>query len=121
MKTIVACSILVLSTAGACDKHPEPTSSAPPPTSRPAATATAQSSATAATPQPAAKPSDVAWDAPASWQKSDNPSAMRKATYKIPKVAGDPEDAELSVSTAGGTVEANVTRWEGQFTEKKGA
>lgn len=58
---------------------------------------------------------DITWEAPASWQKAENPSPMRKATYKIPHAEGDPEDAELSVSQAGGTVDMNVSRWSGQF------
>jgi hypothetical protein len=40
---------------------------------------------------------------------------MRKATYKIPKVEDDAEDAELSVSQAGGGVDANIKRWSSQF------
>jgi hypothetical protein len=44
---------------------------------------------------------------------------MRKATYKIPRAAGDAEDGELAVSSAGGSVELNITRWKGQF-EKAG-
>jgi hypothetical protein len=40
---------------------------------------------------------------------------MRKATYTIPRAAGDAEDGELSVSQAGGTVDQNVARWAGQF------
>jgi hypothetical protein len=46
---------------------------------------------------------------------------MRKATYKIPKAAGDPEDAELSVTQAGGSIEANVDRWVGQLSATKDA
>jgi hypothetical protein len=40
---------------------------------------------------------------------------MRKATYKIPKVAGDADDGELTVSVAGGGVDPNVKRWASQF------
>jgi hypothetical protein len=40
---------------------------------------------------------------------------MRKATLRIPKAAGDAEDAELSVSDAGGSKEANIARWANQF------
>ena len=40
---------------------------------------------------------------------------MRKATYKIPRSAGDGEDAELTVSAAAGGVEPNIKRWAGQF------
>jgi hypothetical protein len=40
---------------------------------------------------------------------------MRLATYRVPHAAGDEEDAELSVTRAGGTAEANIGRWIGQF------
>jgi hypothetical protein len=43
---------------------------------------------------------------------------MRKATYRISRAAGDPEDAELSVSQAGGTVEMNIQRWASQYEQK---
>lgn len=64
-------------------------------------------------------PEDIAWDAPASWVSAPNPSTMRKATYKIPKAGGDTEDAELAISSAGGGVEPNIKRWEGQFGDAK--
>ena len=44
---------------------------------------------------------------------------MRKATFKIPKAAGDTEDAELAVSAAAGGVEPNIKRWEQQFGDAK--
>lgn len=59
--------------------------------------------------------SDIAYDPPGAWQRVPNPNPMRKATFKIPKAAGDTDDAELAVSSAAGGVEANVKRWEGQF------
>jgi hypothetical protein len=40
---------------------------------------------------------------------------MRKATYGIPKAAGDQEPTELAVSAAGGGVAPNVDRWKRQF------
>ena len=40
---------------------------------------------------------------------------MRLATYRIPRAAGDTEDTDLSVVRAGGTPEANIERWVGQF------
>jgi hypothetical protein len=42
---------------------------------------------------------------------------MRKATYRIPRAEGDGEDAELTVTQVGGSVDDNVRRWEGQFKE----
>ena len=107
----------------ACSKTPEPEGS-----SAPARTSDATSAPTLKLPgagataaRPAAGPAGLAWDAPASWQKADNPSTMRIATYKIPKAAGDSEDAELSISQAGGAAEANIARWEGQFEDRQGA
>jgi hypothetical protein len=40
---------------------------------------------------------------------------MRIATYRIPRAPGDSEDGELTVTRAGGTTEANLQRWLGQF------
>jgi hypothetical protein len=106
---------------GACTKNPEPDSSSPlrsSPTSAPASTSASSASPSAATPR---RPSDVAWDAPPSFVKADNPSPMRKATYHVKAAPGDAEDAELSVSQAGGTVDMNIKRWAGQFEQKPGA
>jgi hypothetical protein len=68
----------------------------------------------AATPPPASK-ATLVWTAPARWQKVPHPSSMRLATYRIPKADGDPEDPELSVTQAGGSIDANAERWLGQF------
>ncbi|WP_437910818.1 hypothetical protein WME95_24340 [Sorangium sp. So ce327] len=112
---------LVAALTAACSKTPEPTAtSAPeaPATSKPAAPAEA---APAPKPAPASGQQAggaLAWDAPASFESAPNPNSMRKATYKIKRAAGDAEDAELSVSQAGGSVDANITRWAGQFSQK---
>lgn len=100
------------------------TSSATPPAAamppgHPPTGATGPNGATGATPSAAAGPEDLAWDAPATWVSAPNPSPMRKATYKIPKVAPDTEDAELAVSAASGGVDANIKRWEQQFGDSK--
>jgi hypothetical protein len=42
---------------------------------------------------------------------------MRLATYHVPAASGATDDAEMSVTRAGGTTEANVQRWRGQFQE----
>ncbi|WP_437805236.1 hypothetical protein [Sorangium sp. So ce1078] len=113
---------LVAALAAACSKTPEPTATSapePPATSKPAAPAQATP---APKPAPAggqqAAAGELAWDAPASFESAPNPNAMRKATYKIKRAAGDTEDAELSISQAGGSVDANITRWVGQFSQK---
>jgi hypothetical protein len=62
---------------------------------------------------------DIEWTAPEDWQEAGNRSPMRAATYRIPKAAGDAEDGELAVfyfgPGQGGDIEANVSRWLGQF------
>jgi len=117
MKRIFAPALLVLI---ACSKTEEPaqpkpaTEAAPlqplmPPASPHAATAAAPAS------DAAMLPKDLAWDPPAAWTVAANPSSMRRATYKITKAKGDAEDAEVSVSQAGGALDANLDRWSHQF------
>jgi hypothetical protein len=113
--TRLALVLIPLALAAACSKSaPEPDRS-PQPASAPSSEPTTRSAP--ATPPAGAtvRADDVAWDAPAAWQTVPNANTMRKATYKIPRAAGDTEDAELTVSSAGGGVEANIKRWAGQF------
>ena len=76
--------------------------------------ATAGATTLPALPPPVA---GVTWKAPERWELVPHESPMRIATYRIPHVAGDAEDAELSVTRAGGDTNANVDRWLGQFDE----
>ena len=60
----------------------------------------------------------ISWKAPDSWKKeADRP--MRAATYTIAPVKGDTDSAECGVffcgSGQGGSVEAHIDRWVGQF------
>ncbi len=59
----------------------------------------------------------LSWDAPAGWKSQTRP--MRAANYVIPPAAGDSDPGECAVfyfgAGQGGGVEANVTRWLGQF------
>lgn len=59
----------------------------------------------------------LTWTAPATWKASPSASTMRLATYRIPHAAGDVDDAEMSVVRAGGSADANIERWIGQFDE----
>jgi hypothetical protein len=59
--------------------------------------------------------SSLEWKAPPRWQLVPNASTMRIATYRVPRAPGDAEDAELSITQAGGTVDANAERWIAQF------
>lgn len=96
---------------GACDKTPEPSTSA-----SPSGTATTSAAPTA---QSKAGAGEIAWDMPAKWTSAPNPNAMRIATYLIPRADGDSDDAEMSVSRVGGSVEANLNRWKAQFDPPK--
>jgi hypothetical protein len=70
-------------------------------------------------PTPADEPSApaITWTAPTAWTTSPSASAMRLASYRIPRASGETEDTELSVVRAGGSVDANIARWVGQFEE----
>lgn len=109
MRFIATVSLLALV---ACSKaeEPKPTEKSAPPS-----TVAAPTPAASATAVSAASEKEIAWDAPSAWTSAPNPNPMRKATYKIPKAAGDTEDAELTVSSAGGGVDRNVERWASQF------
>jgi len=110
-RSVARLSLSILLALAGCDKpkEPEPVAKAPE-----APKAPTSASAPAAEPQK----KGLTWEAPASFHSAPNPSAMRKATYKIDKAKGDPEDGELSVIVAGGGVDANVGRWAGQFEGK---
>jgi hypothetical protein len=66
---------------------------------------------------PAAEESPLDWKAPARWQLVPNTNTMRLATYRIPHAPGDTTDAELSITRAGGSPDANAQRWIGQFAD----
>lgn len=63
------------------------------------------------------------WTPPAGW-KSEGTAPMRAATYKLAPAPGDSEGAECVVyffgAGQGGSVEANIERWNGQFTTADG-
>jgi hypothetical protein len=65
----------------------------------------------------------MTFQAPASWKSSKPSSTMRRAQLKVDAVEGDPEVAELIVFAfpgGAGGVEANISRWQGQFKDKDG-
>ncbi|HLV65083.1 MAG TPA: hypothetical protein VKY73_04700 [Polyangiaceae bacterium] len=120
MRTVWIASLVVAFTA--CKKEREPPSSAsllaPASGSPPAAAAPPPVSST--TP-PALLPMGVTWEDPPGWERVGKSNPMRKATYRIPRAAGDGEDAELAVfyfgPGQGGSIEANVDRWVKQFSD----
>lgn len=66
----------------------------------------------------------IHWTTPSSW-KAQPPRPMRAATYVVPAAAGEREDGECAVyffgAGQGGTVDANIKRWAGQFQQPGGA
>jgi hypothetical protein len=61
----------------------------------------------------------VKWTAPAAWKTEAGARPMRVATYDIPATPGDKDNAECAVyffgQGQGGSIDANVERWKGQF------
>jgi hypothetical protein len=59
------------------------------------------------------------WTAPVGW-KAGPPQMMRAATYAVPAAPGDTAASECVVyffgAGQGGSVDANIERWKGQFT-----
>ena len=64
----------------------------------------------------------LSWTAPSDWEQQQRP--MRAANYVIPAVEGDSEPGELAVyyfgPGQGGSVDANINRWLGQFQSAAG-
>jgi hypothetical protein len=58
--------------------------------------------------------------APAEWTSTQPTSSMRKAQFTLPRVEGDSEDGELVIfyfRGEGGSAQANLQRWYGQFAQ----
>ena len=65
----------------------------------------------------------IQWKAPSQWKAlPDRP--MRAGTFSVPAAAGDGEPGEMAIfyfgQGQGGSVEANVQRWIGQFQNTTG-
>ena len=60
---------------------------------------------------------------PDGWKSTPPTSSMRVAEFTLPRAAGDGEDAQLIVyyfGGSGGSVDANIQRWIGQFEQADG-
>ncbi len=80
-----------------------------------------------ATKMPARPPAEpgkpLEWDVPSAWKAVTPSTAMRKAQYEIPSGEGDEAPGEVTVfhfAGTGGTVDANIERWVGQFSDAEG-
>jgi hypothetical protein len=127
MRLIVLCSLVLVLNALGCGSQPA---------NRPAEETSKDKNSTAKAFEVAASPdrdtnntraengssqgSIVALDAirltaPADWIRKATDSSFVAAEFSLPRVIGDSADGRLTISTAGGTVEANIDRWKGQF------
>jgi hypothetical protein len=125
---VVAAAVLALVVRDKPRAAPDPAVSAPPPPALddPHATATPTLPPNHPMigpngPLGTVRPNDdapaITWKVPDGWKVAQNPNAMRLATYRIAPVAGETDEAEVSVSRAGGSTDANIKRWVGQFDE----
>jgi hypothetical protein len=65
----------------------------------------------------------LTFDAPKSWKSSTPSGGMRRAQLKAEPIEGDDYPAELivfAIDGGGGTVEANLTRWQKTFKDEDG-
>jgi hypothetical protein len=58
---------------------------------------------------------------PTGWKEQTPASTMRKAQYSLSGSSGDAELAVFNFPGQGGSVEANIDRWIGQFTQPDGS
>lgn len=110
----IATAVLLFGTAG-CSKSPQP--SGQPAAAGDLKPAAAHGAGTTA-------PGGLKFAPREGWVEEAPSSSMRQAQYRLPKAAGDPEDAELVVfyfQGSGGGVMANIDRWIGQFTKADGS
>ena len=72
----------------------------------------------------AAQKGSLKFTVPAGWIEEERTSSMRVAQYRLPKLAGDTEDASLVLyyfgQGQGGSTTANIERWIGQMKQADG-
>jgi hypothetical protein len=73
----------------------------------------------------ATQQSSLKFTVPAGWVEEERTSSMRIAQYRLPKAAGDAEDASLVLyyfgQNQGGSTAANIERWVGQIQQADGS
>ncbi len=107
-----AAAVPAQAAAAANDRMPELPEAAEqqlPPNHPPIGSVTSPHGSHGSTPGASDERPAISWQAPSEWKVRDNPSSMRIATYGV----GD--SAELTVSRAGGSLDANIDRWASQF------
>ena len=96
----------------------------------PAATAKAESSASAKAESNGVELTDkeasvadgaVKFTLPANWESVKPRSFVVEHEIKVPKSEGDEADGRLTIMGAGGSIEANLERWYGQYSQPDGS
>lgn len=64
---------------------------------------------------------DLTMTVPADWNRKTPRVRIVEHEFAIPAAEGDKEEGRMTVMTAGGSVEANVERWLGQFAQADGS
>ena len=59
-------------------------------------------------------------EAPESWQRKKPQTNIIEHEFAAPKAEGDEADGRLTVMGAGGSIDDNINRWIGQFTQPDG-
>ncbi len=80
----------------------------------------AHGASTAATPE---KSTGLKFTAPTEWIVETPSSSSRQSQYKLPRIQGDSEDAQLIIyyfGGGGGAPQANIDRWIGEFSGPNG-
>ncbi len=131
MRYAIWCSIVLVGSAIGCRQQPAQNGAK----ENPQATGTASNepadampavaaNGNAAAEQPSGKSAGVVdldtvnFTTPAGWTRKTTSSSFIAAEFTLPRAKGDDADGRLTVSTAGGSVDANIDRWKGQFQPK---
>lgn len=69
----------------------------------------------------ALKDGAIQFAATGTWKSVKPRSGMVKFEMQVPKVGDDANDGRLTFMPAGGSIEANITRWRGQFAQPDGS
>ncbi len=64
---------------------------------------------------------NIHFQASGDWKKVKPRSNMLEFEIKVPKIEGDSKDGRLTIMGAGGSIEQNIDRWKGQFTQSDGS
>jgi hypothetical protein len=109
----VVCLTLTVVLAGCTEEPQVPVPTAATPTAP--ATAETAAESTPVIVDGKLKVNQLVFSIPSGWQSKPASSGFVLAEFALPRAEGDEADGRLTVSVAGGSVEANIERWRDQF------